>query len=406
MKFILILLTCFLACESNFGFIKPLKNKEYVRLSSIVERLKQFAPIETATEWDNVGLIVQPSEDIIVEKIFVTNDLTESALDEAIAKKVNLIISYHPPMVGMNTPYTRLKPLTRLTQENWKERAMVKCIENRIAVYTPHTTWDSINGGINDWILSIFDTIRIDSIQKRKNKTTSSGLTKTVKILEDESRLLEARLANEHPIASDLVFINRKNYIFNRFKTNFQSNSEMEFLTNDRGVLALNDLIGDVYKNNTDAAKRVIETMRIYNLDSPLMKNVGLGRIGYLSKKITINKLIQKMKNLLKQKTFRIALGNGKTLNDTISSIAVGAGGGTGLLHNTVADFIISGELLHHDILHETHRGVSVLLSDHSNTERGFIEVFKDRFLKLLDAYNEKVDIIISENDRDPIQYV
>ena len=89
----------------------------------------------------------------------------------------------------------------------------------------------------------------------------------------------------------------------------------MEFLTNDRGVLALNDLIGDVYKNNTDAAKRVIETMRIYNLDSPLMKNVGLGRIGYLSKKITINKLIQKMKNLLKQKTFRIALGNGKTLS-------------------------------------------------------------------------------------------
>lgn len=45
------------------------------------------------------------------------------------------------------------------------------------------------------------------------------------------------------------------------------------------------------------------------------MKNVGLGRIGYLSKKITINELIQKMKKLLKQKTFRLALGNGKNLS-------------------------------------------------------------------------------------------
>lgn len=75
-------------------------------------------------------------------------------------------------------------------------------------------------------------------------------------------------------------------------------------------------------------------------------------------------------------------------------------------MHDTVADFIICGELLHHDILHETHRGVSLLLSDHSNTERGFIQVFKNRFLSLLDTNNEKVEIIVSDNDRDPIQYV
>lgn len=48
----------------------------------------------------------------------------------------------------------------------------------------------------------------------------------------------------------------------------------MEFLTNDRGVLALIDLIGDVYKNNTAAAKRVIETMRIYDLVSVFIISV------------------------------------------------------------------------------------------------------------------------------------
>lgn len=139
MRFLAYFFTCLLASNTIYGLIQPLKRKEYAKLSTIVERLKQFAPLETATEWDNVGLIVQPSEDIVVKKILVTNDLSDSVLEEAISKKVNLIISYHPPMVGMNTPYTHLKPLTRLTQENWKEKSMVKCIENRIAVYTPHT---------------------------------------------------------------------------------------------------------------------------------------------------------------------------------------------------------------------------------------------------------------------------
>jgi len=71
-----------------------------------------------------------------------------------------------------------------------------------------------------------------------------------------------------------------------------------------------------------------------------------------------------------------------------------------------VADFIITGELNHHDILHEIHRGTSVLITDHSNTERVFFKVFKERFTKLLEENNEQAEIIISEKDRDPLEYI
>lgn len=47
------------------------------------------------------------------------------------------------------------------------------------------------------------------------------------------------------------------------------------------------------------------------------MKTVGLGRIGYLNEPITIRQVVDKMKAHLKMKTFRIALGNGKTLGRT-----------------------------------------------------------------------------------------
>ncbi len=46
------------------------------------------------------------------------------------------------------------------------------------------------------------------------------------------------------------------------------------------------------------------------------MKNVGLGRIGYLREPIAIKEIISIMKKLLNQNNFRLALANGKTLSN------------------------------------------------------------------------------------------
>lgn len=35
---------------------------------------------------------------------------------------------------------------------SWKERIVTTCLENRIALYSPHTAWDCIRGGVNDWL--------------------------------------------------------------------------------------------------------------------------------------------------------------------------------------------------------------------------------------------------------------
>ena len=84
----------------------------------------------------------------------------------------------------------------------------------------------------------------------------------------------------------------------------------------------------------------------------------------------------------------------------------MGAGSGSKLLNDVNADLIITGEFDHHEILHETHRGVSLIVTDHSNTERLYYKFFKDRFAQLLAKNNESVEILISETDRDPLEYV
>ena len=118
-----------------------------MNLKTVVSKLNKFAPTSLAEKWDNVGLLVEPSAPHTVSRILLTNDLTEPVLEEAVQKEANLIISYHPPI---------FMPLKSLTQRTWKERIVVRCIENRIAVFSPHTSYDALAGGINDWLISAF----------------------------------------------------------------------------------------------------------------------------------------------------------------------------------------------------------------------------------------------------------
>ena len=57
----------------------------------------------------------------------------------------------------------------------------------------------------------------------------------------------------------------------------------------------------------------------------------------------------------------------------------------------------------HHEVLDFVHKGVTVILADHSNTERGYLILVKEKLEKLL---GPEVNIIVSQVDRDPLQIV
>lgn len=57
----------------------------------------------------------------------------------------------------------------------------------------------------------------------------------------------------------------------------------------------------------------------------------------------------------------------------------------------------------HHDVLDAVSKGISVILCEHSNTERGFLlELQKELAVHL----QNKICIVVSERDRDPLQVV
>lgn len=85
-----------------------------------------------------------------------------------------------------------------------------------------------------------------------------------------------------------------------------------------------------------------------------------------------------------------------------MKTVAVCAGSGGSVLKNVTADLYLTGEMSHHEVLHAVHTNKSVILCDHSNTERGY---FKDMQTKLTNQLPD-VTVHISELDADPLSVV
>ncbi len=87
-----------------------------------------------------------------------------------------------------------------------------------------------------------------------------------------------------------------------------------------------------------------------------------------------------------------------------LKSIAVCAGSGSSVLKGVKADLYVTGEMSHHEVLDCTHKGKTVILCDHSNTERGFLaQVLKPKLQTLLE---DQVEILVSQTDTDPLTVV
>lgn len=137
-------------------FKKFSTNSYEMLLKDFLVKINEKIPLHLACDWDNVGLLVEPDENFLLKRIMLTNDLTEKVMNESLSKDVDLIISYHPSI---------FRPLKTICQSNWKERIIARCLENRMAIYSPHTALDAIHGGINDWLIGRFSCSNIRPVE-------------------------------------------------------------------------------------------------------------------------------------------------------------------------------------------------------------------------------------------------
>jgi dinuclear metal center YbgI/SA1388 family protein len=109
-------------------------------VAAIAAFLEEVAPFRLAEEWDNVGLLVG-HRDKAVKKIMTCLTVTPESVAEAIEAGVDLIVAHHP------MPF---RPVQRVTSDTAVGRLLLDLIAARVAVYSPHTAFDSALQGVND----------------------------------------------------------------------------------------------------------------------------------------------------------------------------------------------------------------------------------------------------------------
>ena len=108
-------------------------------VKDILNCITEVAPLQWQESYDNAGLQVG---DLNAEahKALICLDITEEVVDEAIAKKCDLIISHHPLI---------FRGLKHLTPETYIERAVMKSIKHDIAMISMHTNLDNSYLGVS-----------------------------------------------------------------------------------------------------------------------------------------------------------------------------------------------------------------------------------------------------------------
>ncbi|KAK0047678.1 NIF3-like protein 1 [Biomphalaria pfeifferi] len=355
-------------------------------LDEVVSKLKRLAPLSLAGSWDNVGLLVEPCPPKYVSKVMLTIDLTSSVLEEAKDKTVDLIIAYHPPIFA---------PLKRLTQSSWKQKAVLECIENRIAVFSPHTTYDAIQGGINDWLLSAFD-VKKDTVRPVEAlEEFPGGFSHVLEFDLDPTNFKEIRdhLLSWLPSDSRISKNKEAIHVF-PVKIGSMSSSDHWRLSVECNQSELNLMVSGLTQYGH------YEHIRVKQLDKLPLATTGMGRQAELASPVTLNQAITQVKNHLGLQHVSVATAQGES---EIQSVAVCAGSGSSVLKSVRCDLLVTGEMSHHEVLDAVHRGCNVILCHHSNTERGYLKVLQE---KLAAVFNSAIYVFISETDRDPLVVV
>ncbi|GAB0155929.1 Nif3-like dinuclear metal center hexameric protein [Chryseobacterium sp. Alg-005] len=130
-----------------------------MKLKEVISKIEEKIKINQAEDFDNVGLLCGVP-DRNVSGILVCHDALENVVEEAIHKNCNLIVCFHPIIFS---------GLKSLTGKNYVERAVLKAIENKIAIYAIHTAFDNDFFGVNAGICNRLGLKDLKILQPKKN---------------------------------------------------------------------------------------------------------------------------------------------------------------------------------------------------------------------------------------------
>lgn len=363
-----------------------------MKLTDILPVLEEMAPLGYAENFDNVGLLVGTKNQDI-SGILVAHDALEEVIEEAVTKKCNLIVCFHPIL------FSGLKKITGTT---YVERAILKAIQNNIAIYAVHTALDNHPEGVNKIFCKILGLMNTKILIPKKDYIYKLI---TYAPLENADTVRKALFS-----AGAGAIGNYENCSFNTkglgtYMGNEHSNpvigNQFEFIESEEIKIEVTfekhlegKILNALFKNH------VYEEVayELYQLENK-HQIIGLGMIGELDTPLSENDFLQ----LVKEKMQCGGIRHSVFLNKPIKKVAVLGGSGSFAIPNAIregADAFLTADLKYHQFYEAENQ---ILLADIGHYE-------SERYTKnyIVDYLKEKITnfaIILSEVNTNPVKY-
>jgi putative NIF3 family GTP cyclohydrolase 1 type 2 len=134
-----------------------------------------------------------------------------------------------------------------------------------------------------------------------------------------------------------------------------------------------------------------------YPLAAKPPPGAGPGRLLTLAEPTPLETITERLKVHLGLSALRVA----RAAKTSVTRVAVCAGAGGSLFEAvTGVDLFVTGEMRHHDVLDKVRHGSSVILSEHTHSERGFLPELARR---IAHASGHRLEALVAASDRDPL---
>jgi len=364
-----------------------------MKIKDITNYLEELAPLQYAEDFDNVGLLVGNYE-TEVTNVLVTLDTLESVVDEAIEKKCNLIISFHPII------FSGLKKLNGTT---YVERVVLKAIKNDIAIYSMHTALDNNFRGVS---YKMSEKLKLNNTKVLLPK---KGVIKKLTTYAPVDDAEKVRTALFNAGAGAIGNYNDCSFNFEgkgTYRGNENSNptkGEKERLhTEEETFISVifekhlqDNILKTLFKTHPyeEVAYNIVTTDNLH-------QHIGMGMIGEIPKAMNENEFL----SLLKEKFHLKSIRHSQLLCKPIKKVAVLGGSGSFAIDaakKAGADIYISSDFKYHEFYKAENQ---IILADIGHYE-------SEQFTKtlLVDYLTKKFRnfaIILAEKNTNPVNYI
>lgn len=361
-------------------------------VNEVSKILEELAPLHYAEDFDNVGLLVG-NPDQKVSGILVTLDTLENVVDEAIEKKLNLIVSFHPII---------FKGLKRLTGKTYVERVVMKAISNDLAIYCMHTALDNSEWGVNAKICEVLGIenpkILIPKPGTIKKLTTYVPTSHTEKLKQSLFEAGAGNIGNYSECSFSIEGVgsfkpseNSKPVVGETGKIQLEKETQLH-MTFASSVE--NSILMALFDNHP-YEEIAYEVVTLENSN----QNIGMGMVGTLKKPLDEHSFLNMVKDKMKASVVR----HSKLLGKNIQTVAVLGGSGAFAINAAKAnkaDAFITADLKYHQF-YEAENQLVILDIGHFETE----QFTKNLLAGFLTKKIPNFAVALSESVTNPIKY-